>query len=77
MKKEEPLIDSSPPGGMPETPVGRWVQPFAQFLKIQSASGFLLLTRTAIALLLANSRRRPRSLMFGRSDFVWQLGTSS
>ena len=51
----EPQNHSFPTGGMPETPVGRWVQPFAQFLKIQSASGFLLLICTAIALLLANS----------------------
>jgi NhaA family Na+:H+ antiporter len=52
---------------MPETPVGRWLQPFAQFLKIQSASGFLLLTCTAIALLLANS---PWSASFAE---IWQI----
>lgn len=52
---------------MPETPVGRWVQPFAQFLKIQSASGLLLLACTAIALLLANS---PWSASFAE---FWQI----
>ena len=35
----------------PETRIGRWVQPFSRFFQIQSASGFLLLTCTAIALL--------------------------
>ena len=63
----KPQIHSSPTGGMPETPVGRWLQPFAQFLKIQSASGFLLLTCTAIALLLANS---PWSASFAE---IWQI----
>ena len=63
----KPQIHSSPTGGIPETPVGRWVQPFARFLKIQSASGFLLLTCTAIALLLANS---PWSASFAD---IWQI----
>ena len=36
--------------GMPETPVGRWAQPFARFFQIESASGFLLLACTAVAL---------------------------
>lgn len=62
-----PQIHSSPPNGMPETPVGRWVQPFAQFVKIQSASGFLLLACMSIAMLLANS---PWSASFAE---VWQV----
>lgn len=65
MKVDKP--PPSLPSGMPETPVGRLVQPFAQFLKIQSASGFLLLACTGVALLLANS---PWSASFAE---VWQV----
>ena len=67
MKEGEPPIDSSATGGMPETRIGRWVQPFARFLQIQSASGFLLLACTAVALLLANS---PWSASFAE---IWQI----
>ncbi len=67
MKKDEPPIDSTPIGGMSETRIGRWVQPFARFLQIQSASGFLLLSCTAVALLLANS---PWSASFAG---IWQI----
>ena len=67
MKDDEPPIATSPIGGMPETRIGRWVQPFARFLQIQSASGFLLLACTAVALLLANS---PWSTSFAE---IWQI----
>lgn len=67
MKDDEPQILPSPPNGLPETPVGRWAQPFARFFQIESASGFLLLGATAIALLLANS---PWSAWFAE---IWQI----
>jgi NhaA family Na+:H+ antiporter len=67
MKDSAPPIDLSPPGGMPETRIGRWAQPFARFFQIQSASGFLLLACTAVALLLANS---PWSASFAE---IWQI----
>lgn len=56
MKDDEPQAPSSQPGGMPETPIGRWARPFVRFFRIQSVSGFLLLACTGTALLLANSR---------------------
>ena len=38
----------------PQAPVKRWTRPLQRFLQIESASGFLLLGCTALALLLAN-----------------------
>ncbi len=67
MNSGEPRNHSFPTGGMPETPIGRWTRPFAQFFQIQSASGVLLLTCTAMALLLANS---PWSASFAE---IWQI----
>lgn len=67
MNDDEPPTDLLPPNSMPETPVGRWAQPFAQFFQIESASGFLLLVATAVALLLANS---PWSASFSE---IWQI----
>lgn len=66
MNDEEHHSHMSPPSGMPDTPVGRWTQPLARFFQIESASGFLLLACTAIALLLANS---PWSASFAA---IWQ-----
>lgn len=43
------------PNALPETPVSRWVRPFVRFLQIESASGFVLLGCTFVALLMANS----------------------
>jgi Na+:H+ antiporter, NhaA family len=39
----------------PITPIARWLRPFKNFLRIQSASGIVLMICTAIALALANS----------------------
>jgi NhaA family Na+:H+ antiporter len=66
MKSGEPRNHLSATG-MPETPIGRWAQPFLRFFQIESASGFLLLACTAVALLLANS---PRSDSFAE---IWQI----
>ena len=66
MKGDEPHSNSSSPSGLPETPIGRWLQPFARFFRIESTSGFLLLICTAVALLLANS---PWSVSFAE---IWQ-----
>lgn len=65
--KGEPPNDSFPTSGMPETPISRWAQPFVRFFQIESASGFLLLACTAVALLLANS---PWSESFAE---IWQI----
>ena len=67
MTDGEPPIDWSPADGMPETPVSRWAQPFVRFFQIESASGFLLLACTAVALLLANS---PWSAWFAE---IWRI----
>lgn len=67
LKDDESQLHSSPPSGMPETPVSRWVQPFARFFHIESTSGFLLLACTVVALLLANS---PWSASFAE---IWKI----
>lgn len=56
MKRQAPVVL---PQVLPETPVGRWTRPFARFLQIESASGFVLLGATVAALLLANSPWAP------------------
>src|SRR5262245_11963678 len=40
---------------LPVAPIRRLVRPLARFLRIESASGFVLLVCTALALVLANS----------------------
>jgi NhaA family Na+:H+ antiporter len=44
-----------PPNRLPEAPVERWMQPFARFLHVESASGVVLLVCTVAALAVANS----------------------
>lgn len=67
MRDTLPHSEADLTSGMPETRIVRWVQPFARFLRIQSASGFLLLACTAVALLLSNS---PWSASFAE---IWQI----
>src|SRR5262245_10715971 len=55
-EKDDPTASSSHPRPrLPVRLVDRWVSPLARFLQIESASGFILLACTAIALTLANS----------------------
>jgi NhaA family Na+:H+ antiporter len=49
------LKAAPPPGHLPTPPVRRWTRPFARFLAIESASGFVLLGCTVFALAIANS----------------------
>lgn len=66
MKSKPPAAPSS---ALPATPISRWVRPFVRFLDIESASGFVLLGCTALALALANS---PWAVnYFG----IWQTST--
>ena len=67
VNRGEPPNYLFPTSGMQETPIGRWTQPFVRFFQIESASGFLLLACTAVALLLANS---PWSESFAD---IWQI----
>lgn len=39
----------------PESPLDRWLQPLARFLKIEAASGMVLLACTVVALVVTNS----------------------
>ena len=55
MKDEHEQIPPPPISGMPESPIGRWTQPFVRFFQVQSTSGYLLLACTTLALILANS----------------------
>jgi hypothetical protein len=74
MKAGEPQDGSIPLSGIPETPVGRWVQPFARFFQIESASGVLLLACTVAALVLANS---PWSSSVSLIFFIFLPGRSA
>ncbi len=41
--------------GMPREPIARLTEPLERFMHVESASGFVLLAATAVALALANS----------------------
>ena len=67
---------------LPETPIGRWSQPFIRFSQIESVSGLLLLGCTAIALSFANTSwaaayagvwDTPFSISFGDFKFSHSL----
>ena len=53
--RSQPGSLSASPKRLPEPPVGRWMRPFVQFLKVESASGVVLLICTVVALVIANS----------------------
>jgi len=60
---------------LPLEPVDRIIAPLALFLRIQAASGFLLLVVTAIALALANSPFAHAYLNLWEIPFGFTLGT--
>jgi NhaA family Na+:H+ antiporter len=49
------MVHTTQPAGLPAARVERWLAPVSRFLHVESASGIVLLTCTALALLLANS----------------------
>ncbi len=51
----QPGRRSSYPNRLPEALVNRWMRPFVRFLKVESASGIVLLICTVVALAIANS----------------------
>jgi NhaA family Na+:H+ antiporter len=53
--RSQPGSLSIAPNQLPDAPVNRWMRPFVRFLKVESASGVVLLLSTVIALVLANS----------------------
>jgi NhaA family Na+:H+ antiporter len=55
MSQHTSSFESAPEARLPETVAGRLVRPFARFLRIQSASGVLLLICTIVAVAAANS----------------------
>jgi NhaA family Na+:H+ antiporter len=59
---------------LPKAPVRRLVGPVARFLRIESASGIVLLVCTVLALVLANSPLAARFHDFWHTPAVLQLG---
>jgi NhaA family Na+:H+ antiporter len=51
----QPNQEQDRPAGFPVARVERWLAPVARFLRVESAGGIVLLTCTALALVLANS----------------------
>ena len=67
---------------LPEAPVDRLIQPFLRFLRIEAASGIVLVACTALALVLSNSQwadtferiwKTPVGFQVGRFQFVESL----
>jgi NhaA family Na+:H+ antiporter len=61
----------------PETPVTRLVRPFLLFLRIEAASGVVLLVCTAAALILANSAAAPVFHAFWETPAELSIGSFS
>ena len=59
---------------IPRSPIDAVVEPIARFLHIETASGIVLLTCTAAALVLANSRLGPAFLGFWSTEVGLRLG---
>src|ERR1700720_4318920 len=55
MTTEPPTASADRAAAMQVAPVERWLAPLRRFLRIESASGIVLLVCTALALILANS----------------------
>ncbi len=59
---------------LPVAPIRRFARPLAQFLQIESASGFVLLVCTLFALVLANSFAAPLYHAFWHTSVRLQIG---
>lgn len=69
---KSPSVHGEP--GLPVAPVDRWLRPFARFLRIESASGLVLLVCTAVAIVLANSRWSEGFLEIWETRFGLSIG---
>lgn len=67
--------NSVAPNRLPEPPVARWARPFVRFLKIESASGVVLLVCTIVALVLANSAWAAHVAEFWHTRIVIGIGS--
>lgn len=63
-----------PETNLPIEPIHRLTTPFSQFLRVETASGIVLLIATAIALIVANSPWGPAYLAFWNTDITLQVG---
>src|SRR5262245_5694245 len=60
---------------LPVPPIGRFVRPLARFLKIESASGLVLLGCAVVALVLANSPAAGAYHAFWHTPVHLEIGT--
>jgi NhaA family Na+:H+ antiporter len=63
------------PSFLPDAPVRRLVEPLARFLRIESASGLVLLACTVLALILANSPASAAFQKFWHTPVWLEIGT--
>ncbi len=83
---DQPPAEASPgspdPDMLPEAAVQRWVRPFVRFMRIEAASGVVLLCSAAVALVAANSPLAhlyhsalefPLTVSFGALRLDWTL----
>ncbi|TJY60941.1 Na+/H+ antiporter NhaA [Sinimarinibacterium sp. CAU 1509] len=62
-------------GRLPREPADRWTQPFARFLRIETAGGTILLAFTIAALTLSNSPWSHQFLDFWETRIALQFGS--
>lgn len=60
---------------LPESAVARWTRPFVRFLRIESASGIVLLICTVVALSLANSPWSDAFAEFWQTKLAFVVGS--
>ena len=61
--------------GMPREPIARLTDPFDRFMHVESASGFVLLAATVIALALANSGFADGFMSLWKTPVGFEFGT--
>src|SRR5258708_32869667 len=71
----DPHKDKGSPPDWPVEPIQRFVNPLVRFLHVETASGFILLLATAIALVLANSPAEQSYRAFWDTPMTLEIGT--
>src|SRR6266481_3723404 len=73
----DPHKDKGSPPDWPVEPIQRIVNPLVRFLQVETASGFILLLATVVALVLANSPAEQSYRAFWETPLALQVGSFS
>ncbi len=73
----DPHKDKGSPPDWPVEPIQRIVNPLVRFLQVETASGFILLLATVVALVLANSPAQQGYRAFWETPVTLQVGSFS